>query len=115
MKKIKIIDVIVWKLMCYEDYKDGFVSEYEIDFLIDPSFEIVVSEKTYIIDRIKMESDWGNHTVLALGTNVKSFHELKLDKILLNKVLDVLDGLQSKGNKLEGWEFREDIIEILNE
>ena len=115
LRKVKIVDIEVKWLGGYSDEYEDWTSEYEIFFLIQPSFEVEYKNEIKTVDRLAMLSDWGNHTYVGLANKEKVFYGLKVHNILLNKLLDSLDHYQAKGNKLQEWEFRYDIIETIND
>lgn len=115
MKQIEITDVIVHRLSRGQDITDEWTSDVNVDFIIDKPQTIKIFDKTYVIDRIKMLTHWGDEIVFRLSTEDFFFEELEVSKIFVHKIYNMLDELQSENNVLHGWNFKETLFEILSD
>ncbi|MEK9199835.1 MULTISPECIES: hypothetical protein [Bacillales] len=114
MKQIQIVDVIANKLSGGSDITGECISNVDVDFIIDTPQEIVIFDKIYRIDRIKLLSSY-DELVFRLASKTIIFEELEVSKIFVHKIYNLLNDLQSKGNLLSGWDFRDEVLEILSD
>lgn len=114
MKQIKITEVITHSLSSSSNMDGEWSANFNVDFILDTPQTIHVFNQTITIDRVKMYSYY-DELILRLASSDKVFESLEVSKIFVKLIIDYLEERKDDKTFLKGWDFTEELQDILYE
>jgi len=115
LKRIEIIEVKINRLSCGQDVTGEYSTSCNVDFLLGEPFKFNVFEQEFEIDRVKMFDWYGDEIGLRYANNKRDFCCFPVSKVFVHKIYNRIVQEQGEGGLLKGWDFREEIMDILKD